>query len=63
MYLSVFIRACTRRGLQNPVSRAVGQRIERNRRTLPLPAQRPDAGLDWRRVGTKQYSFNRSQKY
>ena len=45
-------------GLRAP---AVGQRMERHKRALPLPAQRPDAGPDWRRVGTKHSSFYRLQ--
>ena len=45
-------------GLRAP---AVGQRMERNRRALPLPAQRPDAGPGWRREGTKHSSFYRLQ--
>ena len=47
--------------LQGSVSRFVGQRKGRNRRALPLPAQRPDAGPGWRRVGTKHSSFYRFQ--
>jgi len=35
--------------------------MERNRRALPLPAQRPYAVPGWRRVGTKHSSFYRLQ--